>query len=168
MVETECELQWLVELHLCKLCLCLCSQQIDQVCSSCPGSWRGSTQDDCAKLEQIHALHGARVVVDSVFGLQSKDFLIKLNQEDPTCWGTTKSKAATAVLLSQQATSLRRRTVSNAERQLSTWRIWGTESCLVSGGSTPQPSSRKGWNQPDPEHTHEECNRRLLLAHCVS
>ena len=58
----------------------------------CPGSWHDSTQADCGNrrnLEQVHAIHGARVVVDSAFGFQSKDFLIKRGQEDMILWGTT-------------------------------------------------------------------------------
>ena len=53
---------------------------------NCPGSWHDSTQADCgvcSELKFIHALCGLGVVVDSAFGLQAKDFLIKSGQEDP-------------------------------------------------------------------------------------
>ena len=47
------------------------------------------------------------MVVDSAIGLQSKNFLIKSGQEDPTSQGATEFKAARAVLLNWQATSPR-------------------------------------------------------------
>ena len=70
---------------------------------NCPGSWHDSTQADCGfhqKLKWMHVLHGARVVVDSASGLQTRNFLIKLGQEDPILRGpTTRAKDARAVLL---------------------------------------------------------------------
>ena len=77
---------------------------------NCPGSWHDGTQANrsiCRKLKQIHTAHGARVVVDSAFGLQSREFLIKSEQEDPTLWGATTAKAADTVSPNRQATSLR-------------------------------------------------------------
>ena len=70
---------------------------------NCPGSWHDSTQADYGvydKLEAIYDNYNAKIVVDSAFGLQGKDFLIKSSQEDPQI-------DARAVLLNRQATSLR-------------------------------------------------------------
>ena len=47
------------------------------------------------------------MVVDSVFGLRSRDFLIKSGQEDLVLWGTTRAAKALAALLDGQATLLR-------------------------------------------------------------
>jgi hypothetical protein len=83
---------------------------------NCPGSWHDSSQADYGvyrKLEQVYTLHGGKVVVDSAFGLQSRDYLIKSAQkQDPSPDGATAAEARSAVVLNQQATSL---------RQLSEW-----------------------------------------------
>ena len=80
-------------------------QQID-----CPGFWHDGTQAGCgvcSELEWIHTLCGARMVVGSALGLQSKDFLIKSGEEHPILHGmTTRAEDARAVLLNRQATSL--------------------------------------------------------------
>jgi hypothetical protein len=81
---------------------------------NCPGSWHDSAQADYGvyrKLEQVYTLHGGKVVVDSAFGLQARDYLIKSAQKDPSQDGTA-AQARRAVVLNQQATSL---------RQLSEW-----------------------------------------------
>ena len=78
---------------------------------NCPGSWHDSTQADCGvhrKLKQIHALCGMRVVADSAFGLQSKDFVVKSGQEDPTLQGpATRAEEARVALSNRQAASSR-------------------------------------------------------------
>jgi hypothetical protein len=77
---------------------------------NCPGSWHDSTQADYGlyqKLDRIYTLHGAKVVVDSAFGLQNKNFLIKSSQQDPARPGATEAEARREVELNSQATSLR-------------------------------------------------------------
>jgi transposase-like protein len=78
---------------------------------NCPGSWHDSTQADYGlyqKLENIYNLYGGKVVVDSAFGLQSRDFLIRsAQQQDPSRAGATTPEAKKAIQLNKQATSLR-------------------------------------------------------------
>ena len=106
MVETESESWWPVETHQCELCLCLCSQWIDQVCNNQLPRFQADRV--CSKLEHSHALSSARVVVDSAFGLQSKNFLIKSGQKDPILrLTTTRTEDARAMLSTRWATPLR-------------------------------------------------------------
>jgi hypothetical protein len=83
---------------------------------NCPGSWHDSTLADYGvyrKLEQIYTLHGGKIVVDSAFGLQARNFLIKsAQQQDPARRGATPAEAERELDLNKQATSL---------RQLSEW-----------------------------------------------
>jgi hypothetical protein len=75
-----------------------------------PGSWHDSTQADYGvydKLEKVYNLTGGKVVVDSAFGLQARNFLIKSAQQDPAVPGATEAEAKRAVELNRQATSMR-------------------------------------------------------------
>ena len=115
-----------------------------------PGDWRDSAQADCGicqKLEQMHVLHGAQVVVDSAFGLQKRDSPIKSGQQDPTLQGVTRAKDTRAVVLNCQATSLRQlsghgmkfdpRAVSKVGRRHATGRIWKKNGNVAFDDSTP-------------------------------
>ena len=71
------------------------------------GTWHDSTMAEYGvyeKMEEVFNVHGGRVVVDSAFKLQEKDYVIKSSQQDPD--------NAAGVVLNRQATSL---------RQLSEW-----------------------------------------------
>jgi hypothetical protein len=78
---------------------------------NCPGSWHDSTLADYGiyqKLENLYNEHGAKVVVDSAFGLQARGFLIKsAQQQDPARRGATQAEARRELTLNGQATSLR-------------------------------------------------------------
>ena len=72
-----------------------------------PGTWHDSTIAEYGvydKMEEVFNNHGGRVVVDSAFKLQGREYLIKSSQQDPD--------NANGIVLNRQATSL---------RQLSEW-----------------------------------------------
>jgi hypothetical protein len=69
---------------------------------NCPGSWHDSTMADYGvyeKMERIYLEHGAKVVVDSAFGVGNREFLIKSAQQDPIGGpaGVAVNRAATSV-----------------------------------------------------------------------
>ena len=77
---------------------------------NCPGSWHDSTQADYGvyqKLERIYDRYQAKIVVDSAFSLQAKDYLLKSGQQDPQPLNSTREEEFRAVTLNRQATSLR-------------------------------------------------------------
>ena len=72
-----------------------------------PGTWHDSTIAEYGvydKMEEVFNNYGGRVVVDSAFKLQGREYLIKSSQQDPD--------NANGIVLNRQATSL---------RQLSEW-----------------------------------------------
>jgi len=87
-----------------------------KICTiNCPGSWHDSTQADYGvykKLEDVYDRTGGKIVVDSAFQFQVKDYLIKSSQEDPVLNDATEEESALAIVINSQATGL---------RQLSEW-----------------------------------------------
>jgi hypothetical protein len=69
---------------------------------NCPGSWHDSTMADYGvyeKMERMYLEHGAKVVVDSAFGVGNREYLIKSAQQDPIGGpaGVAVNRAATSV-----------------------------------------------------------------------
>mgnify|MGYP000125822197 FL=1 len=69
---------------------------------NCPGSWHDSTMADYGvydKMESVYLEHGAKVVVDSAFGVGNREYLIKSAQQDPIGGhaGVAINRAATSV-----------------------------------------------------------------------
>ena len=76
---------------------------------NCPGNWHDIHNSDYkayAKIEQVYAEHGAKMVVDSAFKIKSSEAMIKSSQQDPS--------DRNLLLINRDATSI---------RQLSEWGI---------------------------------------------